>query len=65
MARTGAEQYRFLRTLGRGEPTVLDRRYVFGDGQQPLIEEVKVRFPDSAKEEMFRFDLGPALGVST
>lgn len=64
-ARTGAEQYRFLRTLGRGEPTVLDRRYVFGDGPHPLIEEVMVRFPDSSKEEMFRFDLGPALGVST
>lgn len=64
-ARTGAEQFRFLRTLGRGEPTILDRRYVFGDGPQPLIEEVMVRFPDSSKEEMFRFDLGPALGVST
>lgn len=63
-ARTGAEQWRFLRTLGRGEPTLLERRYVFGEGQEALIEEVRVRFPDS-KEETFRFDLGPALGVST
>ena len=64
-ARTGAEQWRFLRTLGRGEPVVLDRRYVFGEGQEILIEEVRVRFPDSTKDETFRFDLGPALGVST
>lgn len=64
-ARTGVEQWRFLRTLGRGEPTVLERKYVFGEGDEILIEEVRVRFPDSTKDETFRFDLGPALGVST
>lgn len=64
-ARTGAEQWRYLRTLGRGEPTMVDRRYVFGEGKESLIEEVKVRFPDSTRDETFRFDLGPALGVST
>lgn len=64
-ARTGVEQWRFLRTLGRGEPVVLDRRYIFGEGEQALIEEVRVRFSDSTKDETFRFDLGPALGVST
>jgi hypothetical protein len=58
------EQWRFLRTLGRGEPTVLERRYVFGEGEQILIEEMRVRFPDSTRDETFRFDLGPALGVS-
>jgi carboxyl-terminal processing protease len=63
-ARTGVEQWRFLRTLGRGEPTVLERRYVFGEGEQILIEEMRVRFPDSTRDETFRFDLGPALGVS-
>lgn len=64
-ARTGAEQWRYLRTLGRGEPTVLERRYLFGETSDSLWEEIRVRFPDSSKEETFRFDLGPAIGRSS
>ncbi len=64
-ARTGVEQWRFLRTLGRGEPTILERKYVFGERDDVLIEELRVRFPDSTKDETIRFDLGPALGVSS
>lgn len=62
-ARTGAEQWRYLLALGRGEPRLLDRRYVMGEGKTPLIEEVRVRFPGAGKDETFRFNLGPALGV--
>ncbi len=62
-ARTGAEQWRYLLALGRGEPRVVDRRYVMGEGKAALIEEVKVRFPDSGRDETFRFNLAPALGV--
>ncbi len=64
-ARTGAEQWRYLVSLGRGEPKVVKRQYVFGESDQPLLEEVKVRFPDSIRDETFRFDLGPALGISS
>lgn len=62
-ARTGAEQWRYLLALGRGEPRLVDRRYVMGEGKTPLLEEVRVRFPGAAKDETFRFNLGPALGV--
>ena len=62
VARTGVEQWRYLLSLGRGEPKVLDRNYVFGDGSDRLVEEVKVVFPDQPKPEVIKFDLGPALG---
>lgn len=64
-ARTGVEQWQYLLSLGRGEPKVLDRNYVFPAGKSNLVEEVKVLFPDSSQPETFRFDLSPALGVSS
>lgn len=64
-ARTGVEQWRYLLSLGRGEPKVVERNYVFGQGDSQLIEEVKVVFPDSSLPEVIRFDLGPALGISS
>ena len=63
LARTGVEQWRYLRSLGRGEPQVLDRNYVFGESGDSLFEEVRVLFPDRTQPEVIRFDLGPALGV--
>lgn len=64
-ARTGAEQWRYLTGLGRGEPTILERRYQFPSEGAVLREEVRVKFPDSTQVETIIFDLGPALGVSS
>lgn len=64
LARTGAEQWRYLRSLNRGEPQVVTRRYVVNKDSYPLLEEVKVRFPGSSEPEVFWFDLGPALGIA-
>jgi carboxyl-terminal processing protease len=64
-ARTGVEQWRYLLSLGRGEPRVLERNYVFQNGEEKLIEEVRVLFPDVNTPELIRFDLGPALGISS
>lgn len=64
-ARTGVEQWQYLLSLGRGEPRVLERNFVFGTDQSPLVEEIKLQFPDSASPEVIRFDLGPALGTSS
>lgn len=62
-ARTGVEQWYYLLSLGRGEPKVLDRSYVFPEAGSPLVEEMKVLFPDSNRPEVIRFDLSPALGA--
>ena len=64
-ARTGVEQWRYLNALGRGEPKILERNYLFQDGEPSLIEEIKVLFPDASSPEIIRFDLGPALGISS
>lgn len=64
-ARTGVEQWRYLLSLGRGEPRILNRQYVMRPKNGGLVEEVRVLFPDSEKPEMIRFDLGPALGISS
>lgn len=61
-ARTGVEQWRYLNSLGRGTPKVLDRNYVFGEDPADLVEEIRVVFPDSSSPETIRFDLGPAVG---
>jgi carboxyl-terminal processing protease len=60
LARTGVEQWRYLLSLGRGEPEVLERTYLFGD--ETLFEEVRVKFPDATRPEVVKFDLGPAMG---
>lgn len=62
-ARTGVEQWRYLLSLGRGEPKVVERNYLFSDGPGKLVEEVKVLFPDAHSPEVIRFDLSPALGL--
>jgi carboxyl-terminal processing protease len=65
LARTGVEQWRYLTALGRGEPEIVDRKYVIGQDSGSLFEEVKVLFPDSTQPEVIKFDLGPALGLSS
>lgn len=62
LARTGVEQWRYLTSLGRGEPEVLERTYVFEQGSDSLFEEVRVQFPDRTEPEVIKFDLSPALG---
>ena len=62
-ARTGVEQWQYLLSLGRGEPKVVERNYVFADGNGKLMEEVKVIFPDTYSAEVIKFDLSPALGL--
>ena len=64
-ARTGVEQWRYLQGLGRGEPKVVSRKYLVSKGGESLLEELKVVFSDSDKPEVIRFDLGPALGLSS
>lgn len=64
-ARTGVEQWRYLQSLGRGEPQVLSRKYVVSQGGESLLEEIEVVFSDSKAPEVIRFDLGPALGLSS
>ena len=65
LARTGVEQWRYLTALGRGEPEIVDRKYVIGQDSGSFFEEVKVLFPDSTEPEVIKFDLGPALGLSS
>ena len=64
-ARTGVEQWRYLLSLGRGTPKIIDRNYILGNPDGKLLEDLKVVFPDSASPEVIRFDLGPALGISS
>ncbi len=64
-ARTGVEQWRYLLSLGRGTPKIIDRNYILGNPDGKLLEDLKVVFPDSTSPEVIRFDLGPALGISS
>ena len=64
-ARTGVEQWRYLLSLGRGEPEVLERNFVRRRRGSVFFEELKVLFPDALTPELIRFDLGPALGISS
>lgn len=65
LARTGVDQWRYLLELGRGKPEVLERKYIFEKEPRTLYEEVRVLFPDATRPEVIRFDLGPALGLSS